>query len=178
MATHFFPAFKAGLWRYHYEQENFPAEQPSSCQGARIPASHAYPRGSCHPWRSSSQGSHRTVRVITLVLARANRVTQPGDFRATVRQGRRVSTANAVLHVRTTGDEPSRFGFIVTKAVGGAVTRNLVRRRLRAVCRDILPTVGTGADVVIRALPGSDTVSWVSLHDEIADGVGKAVRRG
>lgn len=89
-----------------------------------------------------------------------------------------MGTANTVLHVRFTGDEPSRFGFIVTKAVGGAVTRNVVRRRLRAVCRDILPTVSTGADVVIRALPGSDTADWVSLHDEIADGVGKAVRRG
>jgi len=103
-------------------------------------------------------------------------VTRPGDFRAAVRQGRRIGTANTVLHIRPTDHDEARFGFIVTKAVGNAVTRNLVRRRLRAVCRDILPAVASGSDVVIRALPGSDTVDWVSLHDEIAAGVGKVVR--
>jgi len=111
------------------------------------------------------------------VLARANRVTQPGDFRTAVRNGRRIGTSHAVLHVRVTGTGPSRFGFIVTKAVGGAVTRNLVRRRLRAVCRDILPHIAAGTDVVIRALPGSDAADWVTLHDEIADGVDKVMRR-
>jgi len=106
-------------------------------------------------------------------------VTRPADFRTTVRRGRRVGTPHAVVHVidREPSD-PSRFGFIVSKAVGGAVTRNLVRRRLRAVCRDILSTVSTGSDVVIRPLPGSDQVEWATLHDEIADGIRRGVKRG
>jgi ribonuclease P protein component len=90
-----------------------------------------------------------------------------------------VSASTAIVHVLDRQlDEPSRFGFIITKAVGGAVTRNLVRRRLRAVGRDILPTVGLGRDVVIRALPGSDEVSWDTLHAEIAESVDRAARRG
>lgn len=109
------------------------------------------------------------------MLARANRVTRPGDFRAAVRRGRRIGTANAVLHVLDRGGpEPTRFGFIVTKAVGGAVTRNLVRRRLRAVGHDLLPALAPGRDVVIRALPGCDRADWATLHSEIADGL----RRG
>jgi ribonuclease P protein component len=100
-------------------------------------------------------------------------VTRPADFRTTVRRGRRIGTSGAVLHVLDRGvDEPSRFGFIVTKSIGGAVTRNLVRRRLRAVCRDILPAVASGTDVVIRALPGSDLLPWATLHTEIAEGIG------
>ena len=83
-----------------------------------------------------------------------------------------------VLHVlERPGSEPSRFGFIVTKAVGGAVTRNLVRRRLRAVSRDILPTVPDGTDIVMRALPGSDQVPWATLHAEIARGLDRSVTR-
>jgi len=74
------------------------------------------------------------------------------------------------------GSEPSRFGFIVTKAVGGAVTRNLVRRRLRSVSREILSTMPTGTDVVMRALPGSEQVSWATLHAEIAEGLGRRAR--
>jgi ribonuclease P protein component len=76
-----------------------------------------------------------------------------------------------VLHVLNTGGLPTRFGFIVTKAVGTAVTRNLVKRRLRAVCRNLLPASMTGTDVVIRALPGSETATWERLRDEVSAGL-------
>ena len=91
-----------------------------------------------------------------------------------MRRGRRVGTPNAVLHLfdRHT-EEPARFGFVVSKAVGGAVTRNLVRRRLREICRDVLPSIPQGTDVVIRALPGSDAAGWDTLHREIAEGLGR-----
>ena len=112
------------------------------------------------------------------MLARANRVTRPNDFRTAVRRGRRIGTSVVVLHVlERPGSEPSRFGFIVTKAVGGAVTRNLVRRRLRAVSRDLLPSLPVGRDIVMRALPGSDQVPWATLHAEIARGLDRSVTR-
>lgn len=108
-----------------------------------------------------------------------NRVTQPGDFRTIMRRGRRVTTDNAVIMVFDRQvREPGRFGFVVAKTVGGAVTRNLVRRRLRAVCRDLLPIVPEGTDVVIRALPGCDRAAWATLQSEIAEGVSMRVARG
>jgi ribonuclease P protein component len=88
-----------------------------------------------------------------------------------------VPTGHTVLHVlrrdtlQTSDIGPARFGFIVTKAVGGAVTRNTVKRRLRAVGHAVLPSVTGGTDVVIRALPGSDQVPWATLHSEISDGL-------
>jgi ribonuclease P protein component len=89
-----------------------------------------------------------------------------------------VSTPHTTIHVLVTSEaRPSRFGFIVTKAVGGAVVRNTVRRRLRAVCRDILDSVPDGTDVVIRALPGSVDAAWATLHTEVADGLGSVMRR-
>ena len=108
------------------------------------------------------------------MLARANRVTRPDDFRAAVRRGRRVATGHAVLHVRRRGDldGPARFGFIVTKAVGGAVTRNTMKRRLRAVSHSVLPKLEGGSDIVIRALPGSHEVDWATLQSEIGAGLG------
>ncbi|WP_213816801.1 ribonuclease P protein component [Glaciihabitans sp. dw_435] len=112
------------------------------------------------------------------MLAKANRVVRADDFRTTVRKGRRVSTRHAVvyLHARSFG-EPTRFGFIVAKTVGNAVTRNLMRRRLRSVGRDILDQHSTGTDIVIRALPGSDEVSWATLHDEISQGIDRGVSK-
>ena len=109
------------------------------------------------------------------MLAKDNRVTRPSDFRAAVRTGRRLGAPSVLVHMVSRGDSgPTRFGFIVTKAVGGAVVRNRVRRRLRAVCRDILPSLQSGDDVVVRALPACVNVTWASLHLEIAG----AVRRG
>jgi ribonuclease P protein component len=69
---------------------------------------------------------------------------------------------------RAVTDGPARFGFIVSKQVGGAVVRNTVRRRLNAVCAEALPTVQMGADIVIRALPPAGTAPYADLRAEVA----------
>lgn len=70
---------------------------------------------------------------------------------------------HAVLHV---DDVPARFGFIVSKAVGGAVTRNLVRRRLKTIVERRLQAGFSGAEVVFRALPASAEASFAELERE------------
>jgi len=105
------------------------------------------------------------------VLAKANRVVLADDFRAAVRRGRRVSTPSAVYHrLATDPAHPLRFGVIVSKAVGNAVNRNLVRRRLRALGRTRVEAGGRGEDVVIRVLPASPDLSqhsWDSLSADM-----------
>ncbi|WP_166869605.1 MULTISPECIES: ribonuclease P protein component [unclassified Salinibacterium] len=102
------------------------------------------------------------------MLARANRVVKPSDFRAIVRRGRRASTASMLIYrVERDASDPARFGFIVAKTVGNAVERNLVRRRMRAVCRSVIDSGGRGADVVIRALPASASTDWSTLERDI-----------
>ena len=106
------------------------------------------------------------------MLKRANRVVAGDDFRTTVRKGRRVGTAHALIYIaRTDSDAPTRIGLIVSKTVGNAVTRNLVTRRLRSIGRDVVLAQPTGTDFVIRALPGSQGVSWTNLQSEILTGL-------
>jgi ribonuclease P protein component len=106
------------------------------------------------------------------MLPRANRVVTAVDFRGTLRKGRRVSTSSAQVYVvRQASSGPTRFGFIVSKAVGNSVTRNLVTRRLRSIGRDYVRSQPIGFDVVIRALPGSPAVSWATLQSEILNGL-------
>lgn len=82
------------------------------------------------------------------------------------------------VHVRPGRiDYPTRFGFIVSKAVGNAVHRNLVRRRLKAISREALGSHAVGADIVIRALPGSAEVAWATLHKEVLEGIERGVTR-
>ncbi len=61
-------------------------------------------------------------------------------------------------------DEPSRIGFIVSKSVGNAVVRNLVKRRLREVGALSLQKYGSGFAIVVRALPASAGASWDQLR--------------
>ena len=110
------------------------------------------------------------------MLSKANRVTHPSDFRLAVRRGRRYSAPHCVVHIvsneRSTG---VRFGFIVSKAVGNAVVRNKVRRRLRAAAAQILPNVPGSLDIVVRALAGSEQPEWTTLPAEIAEGIDRIV---
>ena len=102
------------------------------------------------------------------MLARGNRITRGAEYKAVVRGGTRCAGAHSVTYVVTTSeDRPARFGFIVSKQVGTAVTRNTVRRRLKAVCAEALPDLVPGADVVIRALPSAASADFAQLRTEV-----------
>ncbi len=98
------------------------------------------------------------------MLATRNRLRTATDFSTTVRSGVRNGRRNVVLYAAAiAADEPSRIGFIVSKSVGNAVVRNLVKRRLREAGAASLREYGTGFAIVVRALPASAAASWDQL---------------
>ena len=72
---------------------------------------------------------------------------------------------------------PPRVGFTVTKKHGNSVERNRMRRRLRAIGHELVVGGYAGADVVVRALAGSEKLSWSSLHEEITSGIQRGATR-
>jgi ribonuclease P protein component len=66
-------------------------------------------------------------------------------------------------------DGPSRYGFVVSRRIGNAVSRNRVRRRLRAIVRGHLDQLAMGYDVVVIARPGTAEVSHTALDDAMLD---------
>jgi len=91
------------------------------------------------------------------VLPAPNRLRSSADFARTVRGGVRVGRSTLVVHALRHGEDVTRVGFVVSKAVGGAVVRNRVKRRLRALVRPLVLTTATGCDVVVRALSAAAT---------------------
>ncbi len=75
--------------------------------------------------------------------------------------------ALCIVHavLRTQGD-PARFGYIVSKAVGNAVTRNLIRRRLKFISEQAIHDGFSGAEVVFRVLPAAAGASFAELKGE------------
>ncbi len=63
------------------------------------------------------------------------------------------------------GSPSNRYGFVVSKRVGNAVTRNLVKRRLREILRqlDRAERLATGYDCVFIVRPGLALVPFAEL---------------
>jgi ribonuclease P protein component len=99
------------------------------------------------------------------------------DFRSAMRRGRRLSGRTLVVHAlaipydqrardQLAGDKPARVGIVVSKAVGNAVVRHRVQRRLRHAVRGHLARLGSSL-VVIRALPPAATAGFGDLHSDL-----------
>jgi ribonuclease P protein component len=113
------------------------------------------------------------------VLPAAHRLRRSVDFERAVRRGVRAGRSTVVVHLSEDleGDARPQVGFVVSKAVGNAVHRNLVKRRLRAATAarlDMLPEHGRA---VVRALPASSAATFDALSDDLVRGLDRAVRR-
>ncbi|WP_026421800.1 ribonuclease P protein component [Actinokineospora inagensis] len=112
------------------------------------------------------------------MLPAAARLTSSADFRLVTRRGRRVGRPRLVLHAITAagGNRPTeadppaatpRVGFVVSKAVGNAVVRHRVARRLRHLVRDRIGTLPPGSALVVRALPEAAAATSAELGKDL-----------
>ncbi|MGV8871606.1 MAG: ribonuclease P protein component [Rhodococcus sp. (in: high G+C Gram-positive bacteria)] len=114
------------------------------------------------------------------MLPEPNRLHRARDFSVAVRRGRRIGRSGLVVHALARGEQDiastvwgPRFGLIVSKAVGPAVTRHRVARRLRHICSDVIGELPENTDVVIRALPGAADASSAELLVQLRSGMKK-----
>jgi ribonuclease P protein component len=108
-----------------------------------------------------------------------------------IRGGARCARGAFVLEARTRsgagGTDKAiaagpRFGFTVTKKLGGAVIRNRIRRRLREALRSLpAETALPGHDYVLVARATAATCNFASLTQELASAlsqVNRTIQRG
>ncbi|MFC7536964.1 ribonuclease P protein component [Sphingomonas sp. GCM10030256] len=93
--------------------------------------------------------------------------------------GRRAAMPGFVLLVRDRrdGDPAKRVGFTVTKKIGGAVIRNRMKRRFRALAREMLYERGvSGADHVLIGRAGGAERDFGRLREELGRALAKVQR--
>ena len=115
------------------------------------------------------------------MVAVGQRLRRRDEFTSAIRAGRRSARGGVVVHLSGPGgpaessDRPARAGFIVTKAVGGAVVRNRVRRQLRHLVRERLAELPSGTDVVVRVLPSAVGRSYQQLRSDLGQALAAAL---
>src|SRR6266478_6599157 len=99
----------------------------------------------------------------------SGRLLRHADFERVYKQGRRHFAAHmTVFYLRRTEGEGMRVGFTVGRALGGAVDRNRMKRRLREAVRLSRTSPGPAVDVVINPKKSVRTVEFSVLLAEVS----------
>lgn len=114
------------------------------------------------------------------MLPARHRLRRRADFTSTAR-GVRAGTPWLVVHARATApSDCTRVGFVVSRAVGGAVVRNRTKRVLREQVRAWLvadATRGQGFDLVVRATPACPQAPTSVVRDALEDALRRSLAK-
>jgi ribonuclease P protein component len=152
------------------DEAHLPAEQPGPQAAPRVPSPHGDGRRPQSAERAPWPRPQEAQRLAT--------IKKRSDFLAANR-GLRTVTPGFILLVRDRKDsDPSmRVGFTVTKKIGNAVIRNRMKRRFRALAREIVPANGfAGADHVIIGRAKGIERDFALLRSELTGAI-EALRK-
>ena len=96
-------------------------------------------------------------------MKKAVTIKENRTFRRIYSKGRSAVTPFLVLYCRQNGQNHNRLGVTVSTKLGGAVTRNRARRRLREVFRLAQPEMKQGWDIVLVARTRAVEGPWRKL---------------
>jgi ribonuclease P protein component len=100
-------------------------------------------------------------------VKRRFRLTRSNDIKRVRRFGKSYAHPLVVLVVTRSENDRRRVALITGKSVGGAVERNLVRRRLRAICDTLQPVFETGFEAVLIARSKSHDAEYSELTNAV-----------
>jgi ribonuclease P protein component len=96
------------------------------------------------------------------------RLLRHADFQRVYKQGRRHFAANmTVFYLPRAEGREMRIGFTVSRALGGAVVRNRMRRRLREAVRIQEKPITAAMDIVINPKKSLLHAPFSDLQEEV-----------
>lgn len=108
------------------------------------------------------------------MLPPAARLRRSTDFRLVLRRGARAGRRRLVVHALVPGPgDGARAGLVVNKAVGNAVVRHRVARRLRHLVAARLGTLPAHCALVVRALPPAAAATSAELAGDLDSALAK-----
>ncbi|MGD0764842.1 MAG: ribonuclease P protein component [Dehalococcoidia bacterium] len=99
-------------------------------------------------------------------MRREQRLTKSRDFATVYRESRAFSSRLLVVRPKANDLARNRYGFVASRAVGKAVVRNKVRRRLKEAVRSLC--LDKGWDIVIIARRTAGPADYHQLQTSLA----------
>lgn len=134
-------------------EANISAEQPQAVKEARLPAPHVDPGRAGHPASPTPEGPQEAVGLTWRIRDRRT-FAGFGTGRSQGSTRARIGPVTVSL-VDSNPAEPPRVAFSIGRKAGTAVERNRLRRRLRAILRDLAPPLQPGAYLIGVAPPAT-----------------------
>jgi len=94
------------------------------------------------------------------------RVVKAAEYQTLYREGRKTYSERFVLFSRDNGLGHNRIGITVSRKIGGAVTRNRIKRLFREIFRRSRGQIPNQFDIVVNAKAACVGVSYVELRAE------------
>jgi ribonuclease P protein component len=107
-------------------------------------------------------------------VKRKNRITRTIDFKRVRQTGKTYAHPLAVILVAKGIEGQKRIGLIVGKAIGNAVTRNLIKRRLRSISDQLIPQLNKDVDIVVIAKVPILAATYQSIHQALSESLKRA----
>ena len=98
---------------------------------------------------------------------RTARLVRKADFDAVYRNGKRRSSSHFTVFLKANDLPQSRFGFSIKRALGGAVVRNRIRRRVREAIRLHREEISAGWDFVIHPKANVEKAAFAALQSDL-----------
>jgi ribonuclease P protein component len=134
--------------------------------------------------QTSGNGDLETRVAVTATFPRSARLLRHADFERVYKLGRRHFSASMTVFywqrveagasarakppVKPAVAPGLRIGFTVSRALGGAVVRNRMKRRLRSAVGMTRPAAGPNADVVINPKKSLLTIEFAAVVNEVS----------
>jgi len=148
-------------------EADVPAKQPEAGQEPRFPPPDGDPGRPRDP-ASPTPARQAPARRLRPAGAGTWRIRDRATFAALAREGRRVRQGPVTVTYLPSASARPRVAYAVARRVGGAVVRNRLRRRLRAVVAEHSGELHAGA-YLLGAAPEAAALPFDELRTNVAE---------
>jgi ribonuclease P protein component len=162
-------------------ETHLPTEQQAPQTDARVPGADEYARRAAGSQTPAGQGPQapdgfHPAQAAALSSAGGNqsqrfpaqyRLRKRHEFLALQREGRRETVCHFTVITRHRQHPPSRLGITTSRKVGGAPTRNRIRRLVREFFRRHRVELTPPRDVLVIARPSAAGIGYADVDHEL-----------
>jgi len=107
-------------------------------------------------------------------MKRRYRLTRTSDFKRVRLQGKSMAHPLLILILTRNSLDVSRVGISTSRAITKAVTRNRVKRQIRAILDQYIPHLEPGWDIILIARPGICQVPFEEIEKAVTNVISRA----